>query len=130
MTIRLHPAELGMVQVRIDRPSGGASHVAITTEKAETLQLLQRDAADLHRALDLAGVPAEGRVVSFHAASTSLTADGHDGAAGWSADGNGGQSRRDPPEHGEAPRAQVLAPEVSDDSPAGGWRHVGLDITA
>ena len=68
MTLRLHPAELGVVQVQIGRSDTGAAHVEITAEKADTLQALLRDQPQLHRALDDAGVPAAGRAVTFHAA--------------------------------------------------------------
>jgi len=64
MTLRLHPAELGMVQVQIDKSSAGVANVAITVEKPETLQAILRDQADLHHALDTAGIPAAGRTVT------------------------------------------------------------------
>jgi hypothetical protein len=67
MTVRLHPAELGMVQVRIERTASGAAHIELTTNEPETLQALQRDQSALHRALDSAGIPAAGRTLSFHA---------------------------------------------------------------
>jgi hypothetical protein len=68
MTVRLHPAELGMVQVRIERSAFGAAHIELTANEPETLQALQRDQSALHRALDGAGIPAAGRTLSFHAA--------------------------------------------------------------
>ena len=69
VTMRLDPPELGRVQVRIDRPTDAPARVEITVEKAETLTLLLRDQTQLQRALDQAGVPAEGRSVTFHVAS-------------------------------------------------------------
>ena len=38
MTVRLHPDDLGMVQVRIERGPSGSVQVEITAEKADTLQ--------------------------------------------------------------------------------------------
>jgi hypothetical protein len=76
MTLRLHPAELGVVQVQIGRSDTGAAHVEITAEKADTLQALLRDQPQLHRALDDAGVPAAGRTVTFHAAPIQSAAGG------------------------------------------------------
>jgi hypothetical protein len=67
MTIRLHPVELGMVQVRIERAASGAAHIELTANDPKTLQALQRDQSALHRALDGAGIPAAGRTLSFHA---------------------------------------------------------------
>ncbi len=54
--IQLEPAELGRIDVRlsIDRHGTVTSHVVV--EKAETLDLLRRDAPHLQRALDDAGL--------------------------------------------------------------------------
>jgi hypothetical protein len=68
MTLRLQPAELGMVQVRIDRTAQGAAHITITVEKSDTMQALLHDQPQLHRVLDEAGVPVAGRTITFHAA--------------------------------------------------------------
>nr|WP_294517409.1 flagellar hook-length control protein FliK [uncultured Rhodopila sp.] len=76
MTLRLHPAELGVVQVQIGRSETGAAHVEITAERADTMQALQRDQVQLHRALDDAGVPAAGRTVTFHTAPVQPAAAG------------------------------------------------------
>ena len=59
LTLRLDPAELGHVQIRIDRPQDAPARVEITAERPETLALLQRDQPQLQRALDQAGVPLE-----------------------------------------------------------------------
>ena len=69
LTMRLDPPELGQVQMRIDRPPDAPARVEITVEKAETLTLLLRDQPQLQHALDQAGVPPEGRSVTFHVAS-------------------------------------------------------------
>jgi hypothetical protein len=67
MTVQLHPAELGMVQVRIERAASGAAHIELTADDPRTLQALQQDQSALHRALDDAGIPAAGRTLTFHA---------------------------------------------------------------
>ena len=66
MTVRLHPAELGMVQIRIDRAVSGATQIDIAADRPETLLALQRDQPALHRTLDEAGIPVAGRTVAFH----------------------------------------------------------------
>jgi hypothetical protein len=66
MTVRLHPDDLGMVQVRIERTPSGSTQVEISAEKNNTLQALQRDQIRLHHTLDDAGIPAAGRTVTFH----------------------------------------------------------------
>jgi hypothetical protein len=69
MTVRLDPAALGAVQVRVDRPKEGPARVEITVERPETLSLLLRDQPQLQRALDQAGIPSEGRNVVFQVAA-------------------------------------------------------------
>jgi flagellar hook-length control protein FliK len=66
MTVRLHPDDLGMVQVRIERTPSGSTQIEITAEKNNTLQALQRDQIRLHHTLDDAGIPSGGRTVTFH----------------------------------------------------------------
>ena len=68
MTVRLRPADLGMVQVRIATAVSGATQIEITAENPATLRALQRDQPQLHRTLDDAGIPAAGRTVTFHVA--------------------------------------------------------------
>ena len=76
VTIRLDPAELGQVQVRITH-SGGATPplVEIAVERPATLHLLVQDREHLDQALDRAGIPAEGRVVQFSLAPPQATPD-------------------------------------------------------
>ena len=69
LTLRLEPAELGQVHIRIERSQESPAKVEITVERPETMTLLLRDQHDLHRALDQAGVPADGRTLSFQLAS-------------------------------------------------------------
>jgi flagellar hook-length control protein FliK len=54
--IRLDPAELGRIDVRIDIDRNGLVTSHLTVEKPETLSLLRQDAAQLQRALDDAGL--------------------------------------------------------------------------
>jgi len=76
LTIRLDPAELGRVQVRIERTPGGPARVDLVVERPDTLLLLLRDQPQLHRALDLAGVPAADRTLQFHLAPPGATTPG------------------------------------------------------
>ena len=54
--IRLDPPELGRIDVRLDVDSSGNVTSRLTVEKAETLDLLRRDAPELERALQQAGL--------------------------------------------------------------------------
>jgi len=54
--IRLDPAELGRIDVRIDVDRNGLVTSHLMVEKLETLSMLRQDAAQLQRALDDAGL--------------------------------------------------------------------------
>ena len=54
--IRLDPAELGRIDVRIDVDRNGQVTSHLTVEKPETLSMLRQDANQLQRALDDAGL--------------------------------------------------------------------------
>ncbi|HME28136.1 MAG TPA: flagellar hook-length control protein FliK [Acetobacteraceae bacterium] len=132
LTMRLEPPELGRVQVRIDRPAEAAARVEITVDKAETLTLLLRDQPQLQRALDQAGVPAEGRTVTFHVATPEpATAS----APGMQAGGPSGDGSRGAPPHGGEPERQHAGTPDGTDTEftpmmLPGWVRGGLDITA
>lgn len=71
VTIRLDPAELGQVQLRIVNPGTDAPPlVEIAVERPETLRLLERDRPQLEQALDRAGIPNEGRVIHLTLAAS------------------------------------------------------------
>ncbi len=53
--IRLDPADLGRIDVRIDVDRNGQMTSHLTVEKPETLSMLRQDAPQLQRALDDAG---------------------------------------------------------------------------
>lgn len=66
LTVTLDPAELGRVEVAIER-SGGEARISLSAERPETLMLLQRDRAELERALSAAGFSGDsgGPALSF-----------------------------------------------------------------
>ena len=72
--IRLHPAELGQIDVRLKVGSDGLAKVVVTIERAETFDLMQRDARGLERALQDAGLKTDSGNLSFN-----LRGDGQDG---------------------------------------------------
>jgi flagellar hook-length control protein FliK len=73
LTVRLEPEALGRVQIQIEQPVQGVAHVTVTVDRPETLNLLLRDQPQLQHALDQAGVPSEGRAVTFHVAPAEST---------------------------------------------------------
>jgi len=138
MTLRLDPPELGQMQIRIERPQEAAARVEITVEKPETLTLLLRDQPQLQRALDQAGVPPDGRSVTFHM-SVAEPAPRSDGAplpasaAGLA--GSAGNGSEEASRHGSSPHQQP-ASTIDDTEPeftsvtVPTWLRAGLDITA
>jgi chemotaxis protein MotD len=58
--IRLDPPELGRIDVRLDVDNGGNVTSRLTVDRPETLDLLRRDAPQLERALQHAGLHTEG----------------------------------------------------------------------
>src|SRR5262249_29012283 len=58
--IRLDPPELGRIDVRLDVDSGGKVTSRLVVDRVETLDLLRRDANQLERALQNAGLNTDG----------------------------------------------------------------------
>jgi flagellar hook-length control protein FliK len=84
MTLRLDPPELGSVNVRLTIAKDKSVKAHITTEKAETYLMLQRDGFTLERALQSAGLDARSDSISFELAQ---------GGAGFDNNGEGGGER-------------------------------------
>jgi flagellar hook-length control protein FliK len=61
--IRLDPAELGRIEVRLEIDKDGEVKAHLSVDRVETLALLQRDAKNLERAFEQAGLkPSDGGV--------------------------------------------------------------------
>jgi hypothetical protein len=95
----------------------------------------------MHRTLDHAGVPSEGRTLAFHvAASSQSSPGGNNPSSGGSSNGAGagasygsGSNRQATRDQGGpgAPRRQALTDTPSDAEPLPQrWQRAGLDITA
>ena len=63
--IQLNPSELGKVEVRLEIGSDGAIRGTVIADKPETMDLLQRDAKQLERALQDAGFKTGGDSLDF-----------------------------------------------------------------
>jgi flagellar hook-length control protein FliK len=63
--IRLDPPELGRIDVRLDVDRDGNVTSRMTVERAETLDLLKRDAVQLERALQHAGLKTSDHALEF-----------------------------------------------------------------
>ncbi len=56
INIKLNPAELGRVEIKLQTVDGGRTVATVTAERQETLDILRRDSAELQRALSDAGL--------------------------------------------------------------------------
>lgn len=98
ISIQLKPADLGRVEVRLDVASDGRVTAVVTADRADTLDLLQRDARLLQSSLQDAGLQADSNSLSFELKGNGLAfgherQDGHapsgsdDGIEGLAGDG-------------------------------------------
>jgi flagellar hook-length control protein FliK len=71
ISIQLSPAELGRVEVKLEIDEDKRVTAAVTVERASTLELLQRDARNLERALHDAGLKMDGGALSFSLGQSS-----------------------------------------------------------
>lgn len=94
ITIRLHPPSLGRVEVRLEISHDGRLTAILAAEKGDTLELLQRDARGLERALQEAGLKTDSGSLSFQ-----LRGDGREQSA--FADGSNQTPLSDDGEPGE-----------------------------
>ncbi len=94
-TIRLDPPELGRVDVKMHVDASGTLNARLTVDRAETLDLFQRDQRSLERALAQAGLDANKTSLEF-----SLRQQQHNPFAGMM----GGDHRHQHPGYGSAPR--------------------------
>ena len=118
ISITLHPAELGQIDVKLNIGNDGAVKAVISIERPETFELLQRDARGLEKALQDAGLKTDSGSLSFN-----LKGESEEDAA----------ARREGAEPGaqqtgtETPAEPELAPEIIAAANPGGIARV-LDL--
>jgi chemotaxis protein MotD len=81
--IRLDPPELGRIDVRLEMDRNGNVSTKLTLDRPETLELMQRDARGLERALQQAGLKTDAGGLEFSLRSHADNAPQH-GYAGRS----------------------------------------------
>jgi flagellar hook-length control protein FliK len=89
-SVRLNPPELGRVDIKLEVAHDGRAIAVVSADRQETLDLLQRDARGLERALQEAGLKADSGSLNF-----SLRQDGREGeqaAANNRSGSHGGQA--------------------------------------
>ena len=66
INIQLHPADLGKLDIKLSVDADGKTSVVVTADNRHTLDLLQRDAQGLSRALSDAGLKTDSGSLSFN----------------------------------------------------------------
>ncbi|WP_179187879.1 flagellar hook-length control protein FliK [Kiloniella majae] len=66
ISIKLHPSELGRVDVKLEIVDGTTMKAMISAERPDTLDMLQRDSRMLEKALQEAGLKTDGQSLSFN----------------------------------------------------------------
>ena len=74
--IRLDPPELGRIDVKLEIDSKGNTTTKLIVERAETLDLLQRDARGLEKALQNAGLKTDAGSMQFSLSQDAQTQQG------------------------------------------------------
>ncbi|WP_022727350.1 flagellar hook-length control protein FliK [Fodinicurvata sediminis] len=111
ISVQLHPAELGRVDVKMEFGQDGLLRASITAERPETLDMLQRDARALERALSDAGVKTDSGSLNFNTRDTAGQQQAFDqgrsdtASGGTAANGTGSGDDRVPEENDANPRA-------------------------
>ena len=111
ISLRLYPAELGRIDVHLELADDGVLRASILAEKADTLELLQRDSSALERALQNAGVKTDSGSLAFDLK-------------------NGGRDGESDPESADRNSGEVAPDEGNESSPTfvdgGLTHHLGL----
>jgi hypothetical protein len=95
MTIRIAPAELGRIEVRLAFDDGGTLRATVAADQPASLDLLRRDTDSLVRALGDAGVRADSDSLRFDTRADTGGSTGGFASSGQPGSG-GGQGRRTP----------------------------------
>lgn len=90
--IRLDPAEMGRIDVRMEVRQDGHITAHMTVDRPETLDLLQRDQRALQQALNDAGLQADADSLNFSLRDQNAGSNGGNGMADNSANYGGGMS--------------------------------------
>ena len=95
--IRLHPAELGQIDVKLKLAGDGVVKAVVTVDRPETFELLQRDARGLEKALQDAGLKTDSGSLSFNLrGQAQYGSDAGRGGSGFESQGPGTDPEAEP----------------------------------
>ena len=106
LTVALHPVELGRVEVKLDIDKDKNVTATVIVDRPATLDLLQRDAKALERALQDAGLQTGSGSLSFNLRDSS----GQNGGAAQNGTGTGGSGGNGA--GGSDTKAETARPDV------------------
>lgn len=89
ITIKLSPADLGRIDVRLDIGTDGKIQAVFAADKPQTVEMLQRDARELERALQDAGLRADSGSLSFNLRGEQQQRDGDNSSFAGGRPGSG-----------------------------------------
>ena len=116
LEVRLNPAELGRVEVKLDVGHDGRVLAVVAADRQDTLELLQRDARGLERALQDAGIRADSGSLSFTLRQQERDAwsgDRRGSSGSGSGEGARGLAATDEAAIAARPRANLRALDIS-----------------
>ena len=83
LNIRLKPASLGQISIKLDVSGNGHVSATITADRPDTLSMLQRDARGLERAFNNAGLQTNQGSLDFNLRGDGRFAGQHSGSNGF-----------------------------------------------
>jgi len=106
--IRLHPANLGRVEVKLELAPDGRVSATVIADKSDTLDMLQRDSRALERALQDAGLRTDSESLSFGLRGEQDDEAGKSGEGDQQADGQNDDGLEDDDPYGVIPPSRPL----------------------
>jgi flagellar hook-length control protein FliK len=112
--IQLKPAELGRVEIKLEVSGDGRALAIVSAERADTLDLLQRDASGLRQALQDAGLSTDSNSLSFNLRGEGSRFEQEMAERGHTPRGNGGDTANTGEGEGnDAAEAALLAAQTA-----------------
>lgn len=123
--IRMHPEELGRVDVKMEVAEDGRILAVLKAERPETLDILRRDVAGLEKALQEAGLDVGADSFTFDDSADGQAYAGFDDDQGANAASEGSGQGDD---GADDPDASVIPPEIAA-AALGEYRAIGVNVT-
>ena len=114
ISIQLRPEALGRVDVKMDIGKDGSASIMVIAESKDTMELLQRDAKDLLRALAEAGLKADSSDLNFNLRGQQNQTANNNGDNSNSNNGGSGDGSGTGNDGSNGAEASLAAREIGD----------------